>query len=359
MERNNTTIYGHWYKAGSSTRTEAVLEVQHNKYNVLLQDSVERNGLLADLSVSDRVGNITRRFSWPDGCLFETADNDSVDLALKSAGLGSGMPSVTHRMESSRMLALFSVVFIALIGFATYKWGIPVAADRIARAMPVAVNETVSKGALKTMDRIAFEPSTIDPARQQEIEQLFTELTVGLEPTGFNYRLYFRKLEVGDFTIPNAMALPGGEIIVTDAFVDLVEDPGEIASVLLHELGHVVERHGMRQVIQASAISVIASMTLGNLGGVNELITGVPVFLLQSNYSRSSETAADEFAFTHMTRMGIDPIHFANIINKLGNIDPTQPPTQESESGSGYLSTHPGTRERAQKAMEYSIEFNK
>lgn len=359
MNTEVAPIRGNWFDAGSSARHDAILDIRQQQYTVLVDGSPVRSGSLADFSVSDRVGNIARRLSCTDGAMFETLENDRVDKALQSADLTKGASSLTHRMESSWPLAIAAVAIIAIVSFATYRWGIPIAANRIAMALPVTINETVSKGALATMDRVAFSPSTVDSERQLEIQQQFNRLTASLPPSGFNYRLYFRQLEIKDFEIPNAMALPGGEIIVTDAFIELVDDPGELASVLLHELGHVEERHGMRHVIQASAISVIASMTLGNLGGVNELITGVPIFLLQSNYSRSSELAADDFAFTRMTELNIDPIHFANIIRKLGGSGLEHEKRQDNQNTGGYLSTHPGTEERAKKAIEFSKIFNR
>ena len=77
------------------------------------------------------------------------------------------------------------------------------------------------------------------------------------------HRIEFRKSRIG----PNAFALPGGSIVITDELVALVDgDAAVVTGVLGHELGHVRHRDGMRMLLQASAVGVLASNPL-HLGG--------------------------------------------------------------------------------------------
>ena len=58
---------------------------------------------------------------------------------------------------------------------------------------------------------------------------------------------------------------------------------------------------------------------------------GVPVFLLQSSYTRKSEAEADEFAFSEMAELGKDPKHFADIIIRLSEFGDLRKIRKETE----------------------------
>jgi len=199
------------------------------------------------------------------------------------------------------------------------------------------------------------------------IRQRFESLVASGPDDGFEFRLHFRQM-IG---IPNAFALPSGDIIVTDALAQLVENPDELDSIMLHEIGHVMERHGMRQVIEASTLSLVFSLMVGDVGGVAQLAAGIPVFLLQSSYSRDSESEADEFAFARMVELDMDPKHFAAIMRRLeatynemeadkdegkaGEASDRQ--EEQLETAPDWYSTHPDSESRARRAMEVSREM--
>ncbi|OED44490.1 hypothetical protein AB833_01575 [Chromatiales bacterium (ex Bugula neritina AB1)] len=323
-------------------------------YELYIDGQFARSGTVHELSVSERLGRIPRSLRWQDGAVFETADNQGIDQWLSASRHKAAGGLWLHRLESSWSWALASVLLVAGLAAAGYLWGLPYAAKRIAYALPVPVHEAISSGALATMDRVFFKPTSVDTRKQQEIRARFNTLVENIELADagadvFQLQLHFRNIEIAGEQIPNALALPGGDIIVTDGLLPLIDDPRELDSILLHEIGHVLERHGMQHVIQASTITVMASLALGNPGGAADLVTGVPIFLLQSRYSRRSETDADTFAFEQMLKAGIDPIHFANAIR---NITGDQS-DDASDGAGGYFSSHPGTQERARRASSY------
>jgi len=163
------------------------------------------------------------------------------------------------------------------------------------------------------MDKFFFEDSSLSETVQSEWRARFDDIASKVPNEGFTLTLHFRDM----LGLPNAMALPSGDIIVTDAFIDLVEDPFEFDAVMLHEIGHVVERHGLTQVIQGSALTVIVGTALGDASGLGELAIGLPVAMMQSSYSRDAESSADEYSFAQGRELGIDPKHFAAIILRL------------------------------------------
>jgi len=67
----------------------------------------------------------------------------------------------------------------------------------------------------------------------------------------------------------------------------MAEKPEELDAILLHEIGHGVNRHGMRQVIQLSALTILLILVVGDVGAVEEWTLALPGFLLESNYGIS------------------------------------------------------------------------
>ncbi len=338
------SITGQYYPPNSSSRSDARLVLNNNRYQLESPATDQRTGAVDELTISPRVGNIARHITWPDGAAFVSTDNAAIDRVLDTKNHSSKW---LHRLESSWRLALPALVVLPLIVFCIFRWGIPAAAAHIAMRLPVNAMEIVSTGALKTLDRLYFSPSQIDIAQQTEVHRRFEILVNSLPQSEFNYRLYFRRMH----GMPNAMALPSGEIIVTDAFVNMAR-PGQLEAVLYHEIGHVERRHGMQQVLSASTVSAMVTIAFGDTTALGDMAVSVPVFLMQASYSRSKELEADNYAFTQMTQAGIDPGHFAQIIRKLGADDDTDNETLR------YFSTHPLTAERAENAQRASAAFH-
>ena len=353
-------ISGHWFEAKSSTRHAARLNVQESRYTLSVDDEVKLQGELHDINVSDRMGSMARRLTWPDGAVFETTDNDAIDEFLRRTGHRGARTLVLHHFERSWRWVVVGIVVTIGVGFASIRWGLPAASEHIANALPVSAHETVSVGTMATLDRIMLDPSNLSEEKQAEVKARFDKLVSAVPRNDFTLTLHFRAMS----GVPNAFALPGGDVIVTDAFVNLVQHPDELDSVLLHEIGHVLEHHSMQHVIQASALSVVLGLALGDLSGIGEIAVGVPVFLLQSSYSRKSEAEADEFAFAEMAKLGKDPKYFADIILRLSGfgdrskIRKEVELEEESEEAPGdYFSSHPDSRNRAQRALEVSREL--
>lgn len=339
-------INGYWFGPDSSKRHDATLQVNDDAYFLQLDGELIRKGLLVELDVSDRLGNTSRRLTWPDGAQFETGDNESVDNALAASGHKGSKWSLLHSLESKWGWVAVAMVVAVLVSYLGVFHGLPAASESIARKLPISFNQTVSTQALDALDRVTFDESQSSSERQAEVQQQFDALVASLPDTEIEFTLHFRKMG----NIPNAMALPGGDVVVTDAFLELIEHPDELDSVLLHEIGHVLEYHGMTQVIRASAVTVVATLAFGDLSAAGELAASVPIFIMQNSYSQAAESEADAYAFTRMQELGKDPKYFADIILRLSDQELGE---DEEEQGS-YFSSHPDSRGRARKALEAS-----
>ncbi len=160
-----------------------------------------------------------------------------------------------------------------------------------------------------------------------------------------HYQLLFRK-GVG----ANAFALPSGHIVVTDELIEVAEHDDEVLSVLAHEIGHVVHEHGLRSVLQSSAVALLLTAVTGDIGSASGFAAAMPIILLETNYSRKFELEADRYALDYMQTHNIDTKHFASILQKITGQDEAH-----EDDAFSYLSTHPATRERIQPFLDNSL----
>ena len=237
-------------------------------------------------------------------------------------------------------------------------WGLPWASKYVAYQLPPSVNQALAEGTLKTLDQLVLEPSRLPAERQQAIREHFQQTLVPLNPEGFTYTLHFREME----DVANAFALPSGDVVVTDRLAEIITKPAELDSILLHEIGHVVHRHSLRQVIQSSTVTLALVMLAGDASAVDEWTLALPATVLQSQYSREFESEADVYAFERMAILGLDPVHFGNALHRITTDALQDSPlsakdSQRAETFLKYLSSHPPSEERAAMAKTYSQRY--
>jgi Zn-dependent protease with chaperone function len=143
---------------------------------------------------------------------------------------------------------------------------------------------------------------------------------------------------------PNAFALPGGTIVVTDELIREFPDADVIAGILGHEIGHVVEDHGLHRLYRSLGAYALIALLVGETGPMLEDILLEGNALLSLSYSRAQESAADEFGLTLSHSAGFDPIGLKIFFERLG-------------AGIGddmqWMSTHPNHSNRVEAIELY------
>ena len=91
-------------------------------------------------------------------------------------------------------------------------------------------------------------------------------------------------------------------------------DTRVLTAVLAHELGHVQQRHGLRMVVQASALGAVAGVVLGDF---STLLAALPALMGQAHYSRTAEREADAHALQVLTAARIPPAVMVTLFDKL------------------------------------------
>ena len=142
----------------------------------------------------------------------------------------------------------------------------------------------------------------------------------------------------------NAFALPNNHLVIYSGLITACENEAEFYGVIGHELAHMEKNHVMNKLIKEVGLSVLISMSTGN--GNAEVIKATLKQLSSTAYDRSLETEADLTAADYLIKAGIDPNPFANFLYRLAD------ETKNLPSQIYWISTHPESKERAEKIIE-------
>ncbi|MDP8033684.1 M48 family metallopeptidase [Pasteurella atlantica] len=365
-------ITGRWFPKGSAAQCEATLTVacddkivhreqQNRIYSVEISNGETLTGEIHQLVIEPRLGNLERKIELADGSIFITSDNNSVDTLIANTKSNRFFLWL-HRQESSFKRIILFTLIVVVFALSFLQWGVPWVSQKIAYIVPTEIRQVLGEQTLEFVDEFMLEESKLDDKTKARIQQRFKDKLLPLLPDNdVNYQLRFRRFSLDDdIELANAFALPSGDIIVTDRLVEISQNSDEIDAVLLHEVGHIVNRHGLQSVVQKSLMTVIVLSVVGDTDGLADLVVGLGTAVVANRYSRDHETEADEFAFNKMLQARIDPKSFAKILNrieadsKLLSSTKEEPILDNSQQGSDLFSTHPNTQKRAEQAERYS-----
>ena len=353
-------IKGYWHPEGSAARFSATFEVNDlDRYVITLEDTTAYRGDMHTLNVSDRLGNVERKILLEDGSMFTTHENDRIDELFKGT---QKVNALVHYMETHYRAIVVALVITIASAFSFFKWGIPWTSEKIAQALPYETNKLIASGSMKFLDKTMFEKTSLTQEKQDEISKHFYDKIAILSVSDEKkivYKLHFRSWEMHGQSIPNALALPSGDIILTDKFVELAKSQDEIDSVILHEMGHVVHRHGLEMMIEGTFITVAVMMITGDSTGMGDFGVGLGTALVSSSYSRGHEAEADLYSFKKMLQAHIDPKSFSNIMSRMTKYmsEDVDTSKKDGEKILDYFSSHPTTQKRIDLANHYSECF--
>src|SRR5262249_20774964 len=142
-----------------------------------------------------------------------------------------------------------------------------------------------------------------DPHRQALLESIVARLA-GALPAESPYK--FRVYVVNESPV-NALAAPGGYIVVFRGLIDQAKRPEELAGVLAHEMQHVVQRHTTQAIIQHGSTGLLLAALTGDMTGPLAYGLQSARVLGQLQYSRRAESQADAEGMKMLLAARIDP----------------------------------------------------
>ncbi|MBV9348350.1 MAG: M48 family metalloprotease [Pseudolabrys sp.] len=158
----------------------------------------------------------------------------------------------------------------------------------------------------------------------------------------------------------NAFALPNGQLYVSRGLVALANDEAELASVLAHEMAHVIARHAAiredqarQSVTIASVAEVLGDPQLGALALAKSK-------LALASFSRAQEFEADGIGVGIAARAGLDPygaVRFLTAMQRNADLKANQNSEGDSRFRD-FLSSHPATPDRVSNALANARQFS-
>ncbi|KAH7839690.1 hypothetical protein Vadar_007386 [Vaccinium darrowii] len=151
---------------------------------------------------------------------------------------------------------------------------------------------------------------------------------------------------VVDEPVVNAFCLPGGKIVVFTGLLEHFRTDPEIATILGHEVGHVVARHAAEQITKNLWLVILQLILFQFL--MPDLVYAMSTVLLRLPFSRRMEMEADYIGLLLMASAGYDPRIAPKVYEKLGQLTGDSPLRD-------YLSTHPSGKKRAQHLAQAQV----
>jgi predicted Zn-dependent protease len=235
----------------------------------------------------------------------------------------------------------------------------PLVAPQAAATPPVAkpADAALAPAAAREHQRIlaAYGGVYNDPRLQAMIEQTVERLVAASERPDLHY-----KVTMLNSQSINAFALPTGHLYVTRGLIALANDESELASVLAHEMGHVVARHAEIRDEQAHnaelANRVITDLISDPQVGALALAKSK---LALASFSQSQELEADAIGVGMAARAGYDPygaVRFLTSMEHNSELKAAQA-APINPAAADFLSSHPATPQRITNALSNARQY--
>jgi Zn-dependent protease with chaperone function len=185
--------------------------------------------------------------------------------------------------------------------------------------------------------------ATISPGdeRLQQTQLLVDRLAFHWGDSPYEFRV-----EIDDSEMANAMALPGGLIIVTQGLLDQVESENELAFVLGHELGHYRNRDHVRALGRGMVLSLFFAVATGSdVAGLGLKVSDLAL----RGFSRKQESRADEFG------LAIVYTHYGHVNEAWRLFERWDDGDDSFLDLVTYVSTHPQAGDRVGELKEMAL----
>jgi predicted Zn-dependent protease len=216
---------------------------------------------------------------------------------------------------------------------AIYLWGIPALVALVTPRVPVAWEESLGRSAVSVL--APPERRCGDPAVADAMDRIVRRL-LGAEPSSpYTMRVY-----VVDRPILNAVAAPGGYVVIFRGLLERTRTPEELTGVMAHELQHVLLRHTTRAVIQDAGTGLLLMALTGDVTGPLAYGLQAARVLGELRYSRGAEEEADREGLRMLLAARVDPAGLIAFFETVRKEEGSRP------EALSYLSSHPMSADR-------------
>ena len=231
-----------------------------------------------------------------------------------------------NRLFTPLLALLTVIIFPALI-----YWGIPSVSGLFARFVPLSIEQQLGQYVIDEIFPNRLICETV-PGRQA-LEKVLARLA----PADSDYEF---QLEIIDSDLVNALAFPGGKILIFRGLLEKSPSAEALSGVLAHEMQHVLQHHGTENLLSQTALSGLFKLLVGEANALTETIFQGVKMLSLLRYTRELETEADALALQLLLQAKVDSAEMLTMFRVLQKQSPSLPES---------FSTHPDMSARLQR----------
>lgn len=150
------------------------------------------------------------------------------------------------------------------------------------------------------------------------------------------------RVSVIDHPAADALALPGGRVLLFRGLLQASRSPEEIAAVIAHAIGHARVRDPMRATLGHAGAAALASVLVGDI--TDNTIVADTAAALDARYPPEAEARADAAAFAVLAEAGLPSLPYAEFADRLAGVG--------AGESARYLDRHPWTPDRSRAAAD-------
>jgi beta-barrel assembly-enhancing protease len=222
----------------------------------------------------------------------------------------------------------------------------PLALVPLLASCSVSQDQEVALGRQNAEEINAQLPLVTDPAVSGYIQDLGDSIAKTTSRADLDWHFY-----VVNTKQVNAFALPGGYVYVNRGLIESTKKLDELTGTLGHEIGHVIQRHSVKQMQSAEkanvGLAVVCALTSICHSGLAQVAVQVGGTALFAKHSRLDELQADSEGVVNVTRAGYDPQGIPDLFQVLLKERQYQPTAVE-----GWFASHPLEETRIARAKE-------
>jgi predicted Zn-dependent protease len=254
-----------------------------------------------------------------------------------------------------RWIIALVIAVVGIVGYLGKKQINPVTGE--AQHVDMTVDQEKALG-LQAAPKMAAEMGgAADPSRDADarmVNDTGLKLVKATEAFKSPYRDNFNFYLLNDSKTVNAFALPGGQIFITRALYNRLENEAQLAGVLGHEIGHVINRHSAEHMAKGKLGQMLAGaagVATSDRGSGGAMAAQMVNQMMQLKYSRGDELESDNYGLRYISEAGYDPREMLRVMQIL----------KQASGGGGrgpdVLATHPDPDARIAAIQEW-VEAN-
>ncbi len=330
-----------FYDGEKATPYQVLVEIYRTNLHIETPDkSLERNWPYKEIKILEQPvppqpARLTARKT-PNARLYIEPENWS---HLKAKLPKSAFPGITLSTSWNYLMGYAGLSVTFILG--TVLFG-PKLFEYASQMIPQSTEKKIGQLAIESSIN---GPVCVAPKGQASLEKMVQKLQQGMKrDIAFNVRV------VSDDETLNALAAPGGHLVIFSGILKKADSVDEVASILAHEMAHIEMNHPMKSLTRNLGISLTLQMMFGNTGAISNTAKLAGIFN-QLHYNRQDELEADLVGQNLLRKANIDPSGLGLFFERLKKEEAERRSGDESDFPEFlvYFSTHPHTQTRINK----------